>query len=518
MALNDITFIEGQGGLGRPLPGQDFVSGIVFYGAYPSGFSTNNAIQKVFSLAGAEALGIVDTYSDETAAVYTVDLSGTATAGDVITVQAVIPITTYSSIAAGTYTLGSFTAITTSESDIATGITAAINAATTTTGFTASATGANVAITFPKGLGILPNTGSPVTVTISGTSTDTISATTQGVASVLAGWHYQLSEYFRIQPQGVIYVGVFPTPSGAYTFAELQTVQNYAGGIIRQMGVHNGTAFADSPTTVSAMYNNVDTIQQVELLCEAAHMPFSVIYSANMVKVTDLSKLNDLSQKSDNKVSTVIAMDMGGEGYSLYLQTGKSVTALGAALGAVSLAAVSQSIAWVQNFNMTNGVELNTIGFANGQLYTALPTSLLNSLNTYRYIFLRSFIGISGSYFNDSHCAISYTSDYAYIENNRTIDKAIRVVYAGVLPYLNGPIILNSDGTLSNNTIAYIEDQLVNPQLDQMVRNSDLSGYTVTINPMQNVLSTSKLVIAVALLSNGVARNIVVNIGYTQSL
>jgi hypothetical protein len=31
MGLNDVSFVKGQGGLGRPLPGQDHISGIIFY-------------------------------------------------------------------------------------------------------------------------------------------------------------------------------------------------------------------------------------------------------------------------------------------------------------------------------------------------------------------------------------------------------------------------------------------------------------------------------------------------------
>ena len=61
MALNDITFIRGAGGLGRPLAGEDYISGLVFYltnANLPSGFTTTDRIKQVFSIAEAEALGI----------------------------------------------------------------------------------------------------------------------------------------------------------------------------------------------------------------------------------------------------------------------------------------------------------------------------------------------------------------------------------------------------------------------------------------------------------------------------
>jgi hypothetical protein len=41
MALNNVSFVLGQGGLGRPLPGQDYISGLTFYGStLPSGWSS----------------------------------------------------------------------------------------------------------------------------------------------------------------------------------------------------------------------------------------------------------------------------------------------------------------------------------------------------------------------------------------------------------------------------------------------------------------------------------------------
>ena len=60
MALNDIKFIKGQGGLGRPLAGEDHISGYVQYytdGNLPSGFSPTDRIKQVFSLQEAEQLG-----------------------------------------------------------------------------------------------------------------------------------------------------------------------------------------------------------------------------------------------------------------------------------------------------------------------------------------------------------------------------------------------------------------------------------------------------------------------------
>jgi hypothetical protein len=134
-----------------------------------------------------------------------------------------------------------------------------------------------------------------------------------------------------------------------------------------------------------------------------------------------------------------------------------------------------------------------------------------------RYIFLIKNVGSTGTFFNDSHTAVSVSNDYAYIENNRTIDKAIRGAYASLLPEVAAPIQLNSNGTISDVTIAHLES-VATPNLDQMVRDGDLSAYSVSINPTQDVLSTSKIIIAIGLLPKGVARMIQVNIGFVTSI
>jgi hypothetical protein len=139
--------------------------------------------------------------------------------------------------------------------------------------------------------------------------------------------------------------------------------------------------------------------------------------------------------------------------------------------------------------------------------------SLIHSVTS----FLRKFVGVAGSYFNDSHTAVAKSSDYAFIENNRVIDKAIRGVYASVLPDLNGPLELNANGTLSDVTVEYLTGKAELP-LEQMDRNGELSAYLVTIDPSQNVQSAGKLVIGVKLVALGVARNITVNIGFTSGI
>lgn len=512
MALPNITINKSQGGLGRPLAGFDYVSGMVFYSStLPSGFTTTYNKKAILSVNDAENLGILSDYSDETAATaeYEItDLGATGDTGKFVITEPTIQTGITRTVDLGTYTVSS--ADTTIDLQGAAWV-AVINAGTVTHGYSAAYdTGTDtITITARTGMGISLNSGTPVAVTVTGDLDGTLTQFSGGVASKLALWHYHISEYFRIQPQGKVWVGFYPVPS-SYTFVEMNDLQTFAQGEIRQILVYNDVA-----RTAANILSDCTALQAAQNIQEALKMPYEVLYAAGASY--NISGLLNLSTLTAYKASVIISQDAGGLGAWLFLTTGKGITNGGACLGAVSLAKVSESIAWVERFNISNGVECDTIGFVTGQSWVSQSENTLNQLNSYRYIFLRKLVGASGSYFNDTHTAVSVSSDYAYIENNRTIDKVARLSYSALLPQLNAPLTLNADGTLTNTTIAAFSGLLITA-INDMVRNSELSAFLVTIDPTQNVLATSTIVIRVQLVINGVARNIIVNIGFSTSI
>jgi hypothetical protein len=508
----NISFVNGQGGLGRPLAGEDHISGLLYYTAtLPSGYTSSDRIKKFFSVSDAESAGITNTYSDATAAVAKWVISSYGATGDTITIKVTEPN--------GVVNLGTYTTVAGDSSIPLLGASIAtfINAGTVIHGYSATFSTATLLLTMPKKLGIYPNSGTPLAITIVGTVAGAITqptgsgSTVQGSASKLAVFHYHISEFFRIQPKGVLYVGFYGVPS-TYNFNEITTLQNFSGGKIRQVGVFlNSECHAYTSADLTAINTQIVTY------CDENKKPLSAIYGADVSATADLSTLTDLNTLTANKVSAVLGQDGAGQGKYLFTTVGKSITCLGACLGAVALAQVSNSIEWVGKFNVSNGTECDTPAFANGDLVSAKADSYLTAIDNLRYIFLRKYVGSAGTYFNDSHTAIIATSDYAYIENNRTIDKAKRGIYSSVLPALGSPLVLNSDGTLTDTTIAYFSS-LAELNLTQMVRDADLSAFAVSIDPTQNVLSTNLLVIAVELLPIGVARSIRVNIGFVNAL
>jgi hypothetical protein len=506
MALNDIIFNKGQGGLGRPLAGEDYISGLSLYANdedLPSGFTASDRIKLVGSVQDAENLGITNDYADATSATFTVVLDSLGSTGDVGKID-------YTNVDGSNTNLANYTVLAADTTIALQGqaITDAINNGTYMHGFSATFSVDTITVTVPKMQGYYPSDNNPVSVFATGDLFLILTQPTGGTPSKFAVWHYHIAEYFRIQPKGSLYI-CFSQLTMGNTFAELQMMQIYAGGKIRQVGIYKDGGFFDG---------DLATIQAVLNILDTDHMPISsVLYASDIVSYGDLTTLPDLNPQNAPKVSVVISQDGAGQGAFLYKTNFKSITTLGATLGAVSLASVSEDIAWPVKFNISNGAECDTVAFANGQLASVVSKNNQVTLDNRRYIFLLKYVGLAGSYFNDSHTAVAVNSDYAYIENNRTIDKAIRNVYAAMIAYINSPLVLNTDGTLSDTTVAFFES-LASTSLDEMVRASELSGKSVTIDPTQNVLATSNITISVKLLPVGVARQITVNIGFTTTL
>lgn len=507
MALNDITINYGQGGLGRALDGEDFYSGILFY-TDNNPLNNNLSQAQILSLQQAEQLGIVGDYSDETPATTTYEVDTAGVTGDTFKIVAPEPN--------GFVTIADISipaSITGDANDQAEYIATAINNGTRTHGYSATFSTAFVTITSRAGLGLYPNSNALLTYQ-TGALDVIIDGVTNGVASEKAVWHYHIAEYFRLQPSGNLRVYFADLTGNAYDFAELGYMQGSATGKLRQVAIY----LANASKGIVANISLIQAVQtQVDLLI-ALHQPMSTIVAFDGYSVNDLTTLVDLGAYDCRSVSVTIGQDGANLGYNLTEACGFSMTNLGAVLGAVSYSAVNEDIAWVSKFNMTNGIELSYPAFLNTNVVDMVgDANLLAQLNNYRYLFLRQFVGVAGTFVNDNHCAISEANDYAYMNDNRVIDKCHRLLYAGVLPFLNGTIKLQADGTLSLSTCGFVQG-LASTSLDPMIRANEISNYEILIDPAQNILATSTLVVTANIQPTGVARHITINLGFVTSI
>ena len=502
MARPNIIFEKKQGANRRAAPGQDFISGMVFYtGSLPIGFTSTTNQKLLYSLVDAENAGITSTYTDETKATGSYTVSAVGSNGDTIALSVLEPFNT-------TVNLGTYTKVSgdTTVTKVGDGIAAAINAGTLTHGYTAVNLAGAVTITARTGLGIFLNSGTPLKATVVGTIAGTLVQFSGGVASKLAVYHYHIKEYFRGNPNSQLYVGFYAVPS-TYTYTEITTLQSFANGAIRQVGVFKDAVYAIGDLTVI----NTEVVNN-----DVKHKPLSVLYAANLSATTDITTVVDLSALSNTKVSSIIGQDGAGLGALLYLTTGKSVTQLGIALGMLSYSNVSEDFGNPARFNISDGTENNVPAFANGQLLSELNDSALDAIDLKRHIFGLQYIGLAGTFFNENHCACSTTNTYAYINDNRVIDKAIRGIYTSLIPYIKGKVYKNADGTLTDTTVAFYQSQAIQ-SLYQMERDGDLSTVSdsdVYIDPSQNIVTSGGLTISVLLNGVDIIRNMFIPITF----
>lgn len=335
-----------------------------------------------------------------------------------------------------------------------------------------------------------------------------------GITADAASWavkvlHYHLSELYRLNPAVSLYVGIFEKPQEAQTFAELKTVQNYAAGRIRQIGVWCG----DTPLSAEAL----TTLQGIGDALADEEAELSIVYAPKVSSVKQQAV--NLAGANQSRVSVVIGQTGSGTGAELYKDKGNaakaSVSGLGVVLGLLSRAKVHQCIAWIKEF--PTGVSLPAFG--DGTLVRDVDKALIETLDTTgRYLFFVTHTGQAGSYMNDSHTMDSALSDYAAIESVRTMDKAVRGIRTYVKPELGGNVYVDpTTGQLASYTVAHLET-VANQALEAMERDGELSGYKVEVDPAQDVASTGLVEFVIKNVAVPVMRHVRIKIGFAKSV
>lgn len=319
-----------------------------------------------------------------------------------------------------------------------------------------------------------------------------------------------INDFFRLNPTGELWIyGIDNT----LTYAQMVTQKtealvNGSAGAVKVVGYSYNTALTGIPASPVDLSAVVAAAEVIADTLTASHYPIS---TAVEMATFDIADATDWHSKNARRVSAVIAQN-----YAIAQNaTHAKRCAIGVFLGTISLASVHENIGWVQKFNALGGdLSKASIG---GTEISQLTNAQLTTFNDHGLIFLRNLVGILGLYFNDSFTCTVLTDDFAYIESNRSIDKATRLIRSAFLPYLNSPIYVDpSTGKLAPNVVASLEAVGSKTITDQMLSEGELSGFTFTIDPEQDILSTSNLEAVLQITPVGTARKITVKIGFNN--
>lgn len=340
--------------------------------------------------------------------------------------------------------------------------------------------------------------------------------------------HHHISEFFRMNPSGKLYIwgvaqGTTMTAMCDKAIANrAKEMLKQAGGKIQVLGVVLNPVAPYTPTLASGLDQDVTTaIPKAQALAAeelTEKKPVHIVLEGRSFNGT-ATAAGDLRATSPEatKVSVVIGADLDISDDST-LKNGYA--AVGTLLGTISAAKVSENVGWPEKFPLQSPADSRFLkaGLSSNQALTAYTLADLGTLNDKGYIFPRSFVGLDGFYWNDGPTCGPAASDYAYIENNRTVNKAIRKVYQALVPKVNSPLKVDaSTGKLSPEVAKSFEATALKA-LDVLIQDNDASGVDAYVDPDQDVLTTSTVQVEITIVPIGAARGISVSIGLETSL
>jgi hypothetical protein len=316
--------------------------------------------------------------------------------------------------------------------------------------------------------------------------------------------HYFIKEFFRMSG-----------PSELYVCQETGlTVNNFIDltkGDVRQIFWYSSVAFAGIAARVGILKTFATGL-------DTEFCPAVILTNIKDETTAVTGSVVDLRPLEADTISVIIGGDGSGTGAALADDLNvKYVPAGGTILGVLSRAAVHENAGWVGKFPLADKTDFIEAVLSDGQKVRAVATSVLTAINDKGYIFCRNIQGVPGTFVNDTHTCAPIESDFKYIEAQRTIQKAKREIRTSLLPDLNSPLTVLADGTLSPDTTKYFENKAARP-LALMQNAGEISEFSVFVDPDQDVLTDSVLKIQVKIIPRGVARYIVVNIGYAVQI
>lgn len=339
----------------------------------------------------------------------------------------------------------------------------------------------------------------------------------------------EVAEFYRIAPGVKLFLLVLNSSATLTAVADVANANNLvkllrsqeAAGKIRQVAIGAddavSTSFGDvlTRTVNGQVVTHTGAIVKAQALAlaeEALKRPVHIIVEGKHFTGTGTNAL-DLREANCNHVAVYIGKNSTPTG------TAKNAS-IGTLLGMEARRKVNECVGYVGEENSPLGGNIaDSENYVNPKLSSDLAISSYTDtdwtqLDNKGYIFPKTYVGVPGVFLNDSHTCAPKSDDYSTIENVRTIQKAIRTVYKALVPYINSTIKINTDGTLPQTVCSHFQNVANVAVRKEMGAFDEISSVDSYVNPNQNLLATSEIQIEVEIIPTGVARKIIVPIGF----
>lgn len=317
--------------------------------------------------------------------------------------------------------------------------------------------------------------------------------------------HEQISEFFRLAPEATLYIFDSSVKADLMTFIR----QNKE---IKGFGLN---VSIDTPANLVIEINRFEVIIN-EFAAENRLIDCCILGADGLDDYTE-----DLFALEAPNVSVLVACsDASG------------VVGVGSFLGMLAVRRINENAGSVdiqnkplakrgtEDYPLTDsklGKWLEAY-LSSGVTVESLDTTVLKDIISKGYIVAASYEGYPGVFFEDAYTCVDRGSDFAFIENNRTWNKASRIIRATLLPRVKGVVKKDPETGFIAITTVSNWTQLLNRNLDRMVANDEVSGYEVYINPKQVVNSTEPVKVKASIVADGIVHAFEVAVGLTNSI
>ncbi len=285
------------------------------------------------------------------------------------------------------------------------------------------------------------------------------------------------------------------------TLTQAKKLLDAASGNIRMLGITRVPPGAYAPVITQGIDPDViaalPKAQALAAEYAAAYRPFRCLLEGRAFDGNP-GTLYNLRAGTQNRVGVVIGQTEA---------TGKCA-AVGLALGRFARVPVQENIGKVKRGELG----LLNAYFTDNKAISEYNIGAWAQISDKGYIFMRSYPGRNGFYFNDDHAATALTDDYYSLANGRVIDKVASLAYATYVEEILSELVLDEEGKISPALARYYESLLERVLTLQMVNNGELSATSAEMDANQNILVTSKLAIRSGNVPVAYARNIEVTL------
>lgn len=355
------------------------------------------------------------------------------------------------------------------------------------------------------------------------------------LGSSTAMCYYHISEYFRLNPDGKLYVynGNNVSPNALFTNNHVDGLLGFSNRTIRHIGIVVGI----SPSaTITLSSNMLNTVWQALPLAQqwvedrAAEFVFidNVVFEGYAFGTGAIANLTGLNAP---QVSVVIGHDRSYlEEYLVTEPVLSNTAAVGTVLGSIGVRMLAESIGSVvlrrypdeargrANYSLVDTRSSRWLNpyWNNDVAFDSQAQSYRDELTNKGYIYMGRYEGYEGVYLNgDATCAAA-TDDYNTIHINRVWNEAARRVRRALIPRMNSMVDIDPDsGRIKASTIADW-DAAAKRELNTLLAEGEISDFRFTLDPNQDVIGQGKVVTKLSIVPQGIAKVIEAEIGFNN--